>query len=453
MAGLCAVGCQRSADVVSESATAASTNRSEVVPGQAYVIDAPGHVGRAVIADDDAIWFVMRGEAGLQFRRAPSASSNAALVTVFTESTFDVRPESGSARVIVDVGSHAGAERVVAIDVDGRIVPTDHQPTPRPEGEWSQTARVGEAWWRYDEAPARMSITGSEGTRVVRLQRGLGRLHEVVAAGDRVVTLDAFDRELATIDRDGVVRTIAVVAQGRVTSGNSLCVTGEYVMGIVRSGNERTLAVVHRHGGPLTVVDSVPKTQDISIMSCRRGRVIVSVGVTLHVVTLPAVRPEPEVWSAYNDPRDLGQLPLSAATRRMLTAWGVDSWVDLDNRRFYELADKIESADATTLTELEYATELVRWHRASKERLALLPIDPAYLETLASLGLPRSTSEALRAAGHRTLGMLVTRTEAELLKTNGIGRKDIANLNKALAKRDMTLGRRWSDLQSQASSG
>ncbi|MEM6995991.1 MAG: hypothetical protein AAF721_36120 [Myxococcota bacterium] len=399
------------------------------------------------IADDGAVWFARRDDTRFELHRASGAQ--AALVATFDESIAELRPEPGTTRVLLGLAPFDDHPTFMTVAVDGTVSATAQARLRAIAVNRSVLRSVGDERWRFDDTPPQVWINAADGNRVVRVDRMIRMVSEVVAADDRLIALDALERELVAIDAQGAARTIAVLERGRFSSrspADRICVAGDRVAAVAQVEALRQLLVVHRDGGALTPVGEARADRGLDIAACHRGRAALRSKEGLVVLSLPPVISAPATWSAYNDPRALDQLPLRPATRRRLESWGVRSAFDLDNRWFHELAETIDAAPPDVVTELRYALEIAASQRAVASTLAAPPIDAAYLEPVASLGLSVATAGALVAAQKHTLGLLVTLTEAYLLKTRGIDRRQVAVIKAALAKRGMVLGQRWSEL-------
>jgi DNA-directed RNA polymerase subunit alpha len=68
------------------------------------------------------------------------------------------------------------------------------------------------------------------------------------------------------------------------------------------------------------------------------------------------------------------------------------------------------------------------------------PIDPILLRPVDELELTVRSANCLKAENIHLIGDLVTRSEAELLKTPNLGRKSLNEIKEILSKRNLTLG-------------
>ncbi|MCA9548793.1 MAG: hypothetical protein KC933_02085 [Myxococcales bacterium] len=314
-------------------------------------------------------------------------------------------------------------------------------------------ARNGLAWiegraWRLFGDGA-LTIDGV----AVACDRPLGLDPEVATLPDALVVRDAGG--IQRVDGRGRCLPLAPQSARRSAFDREVFTDGDLVLWTESDESASVLKCVSGRGGEPRILATRAPPEAIRVADAYQGRVLLREerdrvsgvmrtreAIGLSILELP-------VWSDAPNaavPRapgptlhdDVERLPLDATLADALRSAGAPRVVDVNPGRLGLALSPAQRAEVT------YALARYQAH-VSDPRILLRRIDSRLLAPTSVLDLPRRAKGTITARAP-TLADVVTRTQADWLKMDGVGRNALRALEAALEKRGLELGRRWADL-------
>lgn len=316
-----------------------------------------------------------------------------------------------------------------------------------------RVAAIRGAVWRYDHGELWI------GGREVRLDQPLGD-GTIAATPDALLVRhqDGIDR----IDAGGHCERLATTHGRPGIFDRELFTDGRSVAWVETGETTVEVKSVPVRGGDVEVLLARRLPEAVRIVDAYRGRVLLQEereivsGVLrrreaggLLVLEFPAVPDEagvgakPATGPTLHD--DVARLPVRTELAARLHAAGLHRVADAEAQL---RESKLAPADEA---ELLYAVTCFSRHVADPAK-PLAPIDPRFLAAATELELSPAARKKV-AARAPTIAHVVTRTEAEWLKTSGFSRATLAALRAALEKLGLGLGMRWWELGSKGEEG